>query len=91
MRLLLQRQLDAVGIDLILEGGTEKELVERLGTGEFDSYLFQLTSGRDMSWVYRFWHSPARAVGKVLQNTGYNGADEVLDRIRTREGSSRRR
>jgi len=80
--LLLQRQLDAVGIDLVLEGGTEKELVARLGTGEFDSYLFQLTSGRDMSWVYRFWHSPAGAVGQVVQNTGYNGADAVLDRIR---------
>ena len=80
--LLLQRQLGAVGIDLILEGVTEKELVTRLGSGEFDSYLFQLTSGRDVSWVYRFWHSPAGALGQVMQNTGYKGADAVLDRLR---------
>src|SRR5204863_6268870 len=50
--LLLQRQLAAVGIDLILEGVNEKQLVTRLGTGDFDSYLFQLTSGRDVSWAY---------------------------------------
>ena len=80
--LLLQRQLAAVGIDLILEGVNEKQLVTRLGTGDFDSYLFQLTSGRDVSWAYRFWHSPTGALGPVMQNTGYNGADAVLDRLR---------
>jgi peptide/nickel transport system substrate-binding protein len=80
--LLLQRQLAAVGIDLVLEGLDEKELVTRLGTGDFDSYLFQLTSGRDVSWAYRFWHSPKGAVGQVMQNTGYTGADAVLDRLR---------
>jgi peptide/nickel transport system substrate-binding protein len=84
--LLLQRQLAAVGIDLVLEGVTEKELVRRLGAGQFDSYLFQLTSGRDVSWAYRFWHSPKGALGPVMQNTGYNGADTALDLLRrTRE------
>jgi len=80
--LLLQRQLAAVGIDLVLEGLTAIEMQNRLQRGEFDSYLFQLTSGRDMSWAYRFWHSPDGALGKVMQNTGYSGADDVLDRLR---------
>jgi peptide/nickel transport system substrate-binding protein len=80
--LLLQRQLAAVGIDLLLEGVNEKQLVTRLGSGDFDSYLFQLTSGRDVSWAYRFWHSPNGALGQVMQNTGYSGADAVLDRLR---------
>ena len=80
--LLLQRQLAAVGIDLVLEGLKGKELVARLSAGEFDSYLFQLTSGRDVSWVYRFWHSPKGALGQVMQNTGYSGADTVLDALR---------
>ena len=80
--LLLQRQLAAVGIDLVLEGLKYKEVVARLSAGEFDSYLFQLTSGRDVSWAYRFWHSPKGAFGPVMQNTGYNGADAVLDRLR---------
>jgi peptide/nickel transport system substrate-binding protein len=80
--LVLQRQLAAVGIDLVLEGLTAKELVRRIAAGQFDSYLFQLTSGRDLSWTYRFWHSPNGAFGPILQNTGYNGADAVLDLLR---------
>jgi hypothetical protein len=35
-----------------------------------------------LTWAYRFWHSPSGALGNVLQNTGYNGADGVLDRLR---------
>lgn len=80
--LLLQRQLAAVGIDLVLEGLNGSEMTTRLQAGHFDSYLFQLTSGRDVSWVYRFWHSPHGALGPVMQNTGYRGADDVLDRLR---------
>jgi peptide/nickel transport system substrate-binding protein len=80
--LLLQRQLAAVGIDLVLEGLTAAEMQNRLRLGQFDSYLFQLTSGKDLSWAYRFWHSPNGALGPVMQNTGYSGADEVFDRLR---------
>jgi ABC-type transport system substrate-binding protein len=80
--LLLQRQLAAVGIDLVLEPATYDTIVARLTDGQFDSYLFQLTSGRDVSVTYRFWHSPTGALGKVMQNTGYTGADSVLDRLR---------
>jgi peptide/nickel transport system substrate-binding protein len=80
--LLLQRQLAAAGIDLVLEGLNGTEMKTRLQAGQFDSYLFQLTSGRDVSWVYRFWHSPHGALGPVMQNTGYRGADDVLDRLR---------
>ena len=80
--LLLQRQLAAVGIDLVLEAATYDTIVARLTDGQFDSYLFQLTSGRDVSVTYRFWHSPNGALGPVKQNTGYTGADSVLDRLR---------
>jgi peptide/nickel transport system substrate-binding protein len=80
--LLLQRQLAAVGIDLVLEGLGFNEVVSRIQKGQFDSYVFQLTSGRDLTWAYRLWHSPNGALGSVYQNTGYNGADEVLGRLR---------
>jgi peptide/nickel transport system substrate-binding protein len=80
--LLLQRQLAALGIDLVLEGVKGKDLARRIKAGQFDSYLFQLTSGRDMGWVYRFWHSPHGAMGPVWQNTGYTGADAALDQLR---------
>ena len=80
--LLLQRQLAAVGVDLVLEGLKGKDIGARLKAGQFDSYLYQLTSGRDVTWAYRFWHSSAGAVGPVMQNTGYSGADAVLDKLR---------
>ena len=80
--LILQRQLAAIGIDLVLEGLPYAEMVARIRKGQFEAYLFQLTSGRDVSWVYRFWHSPNGALGPVIQNTGYTGADSVLDRLR---------
>jgi len=80
--LLLERQLAAVDIDLVPEGLSYNEVVSRLQAGQFDSYLFRLTSGRDLTWVYRFWHSPSGALGTVRQNTGYSGADAVLDRLR---------
>jgi peptide/nickel transport system substrate-binding protein len=80
--LFLQRQLAAVGIDLVLEGLDGGAMQERLRRGQFDTYLFRLTSGRDLTWAYRFWHSPTGALGGVLQNTGYNGADAALDRLR---------
>ena len=80
--LLLQRQLAAVGIDLVPEGLPFNDVVSRIQKGQFDSYVFQLTSGRDLTWAYRLWHSPKGALGAVRQNTGYDGADDVLDRLR---------
>jgi hypothetical protein len=53
------------------------QFVERLKTGDFDAFLFEM-AGRSLSWVYEFWH--ARENGRV--NSGYHTADTVLDRIR---------
>jgi peptide/nickel transport system substrate-binding protein len=79
--LLLQRQLAEVGIDLVLEGADEREVQRRAGSGEFDTYLYQLASGKSFDWTYRFWHSPADGGG--YQNSGYTGVDSVLERLRT--------
>jgi hypothetical protein len=40
----------------------------------------QLNSGRAFDRTYDFWHSPVGSL--VFQNTGYNGVDEILDRLR---------
>ena len=74
---LLQRQLEDVGVDLVLTGVDQATLVRRAGTGDFDSYVFQLTSGKAFDWTYRFWHSAGG-----YQSTGYNGADIALDDLR---------
>lgn len=74
---LLQRQLEAVGVDLVLTGVDQNELVQRAGAGNFDTYVFQLTSGKSFEWLYRFWHSRGG-----MQSTGYTGADAALDQLR---------
>lgn len=75
--ILLQRQLEDVGVDLVLTGVGQDELVKRAASGDFDSYVFQLTSGKSSEWIYRFWHSQGG-----MQSTGYTGADAELDRLR---------
>jgi peptide/nickel transport system substrate-binding protein len=74
---LLQRQLEEVGIDLVLTGVDQATLMARAGTGNFDSYVFQLASGRAFDRTYEFWHSDG---GR--QSTGYSGADSALEELR---------
>lgn len=78
--LLLQRQLAEVDVELVLEGADTKVIIPRVGRGDFDSYIFQMNSGKSFDRTYRFWHSPA--AGADLQDSGYTGADEALDRLR---------
>lgn len=80
--LLLQRQLAAVGVDLVLEAAKAAELGERNRQGNFEVLLFRLLGGRSFDWTYRFWHSPAGNQA-ALQDTGYAGADRILERLRS--------
>jgi peptide/nickel transport system substrate-binding protein len=75
--MLLQRQLEEVGVDLVLTGVDPLTLTKRAKTGDFDSYVFQLRSGTSFDWTYRFWHSDGG-----FQSTGYSGANTVLDDLR---------
>jgi peptide/nickel transport system substrate-binding protein len=74
---LLQRQLEEVGVDLVLTGVDQASLIRHIASGDFDTYVFQLTSGKSFDWTYRFWHSQGG-----LQSTGYSGADAALDELR---------
>jgi peptide/nickel transport system substrate-binding protein len=76
--ILLQRQLEQVGVDLVLTSVDEATLTRRAAAGDFDSYVFQLTSGKSFDWTYRFWHSKGG-----YQSTGYSGADAALNDLRT--------
>jgi peptide/nickel transport system substrate-binding protein len=74
---LLQRQLEEVGIDLVVTPADEVTLQTRAGTGDFDSYVFAMNSGKSFDRIYQFWHSAGG-----MQSTGYRGADAALDELR---------
>lgn len=79
--LLLQRQLSEIGVNLLLVPASQDTIRERAGKGDFETYLFQMTSGRSFDWTYRFWHaSPAGSA--ELQNSGYSGVNHVLEELR---------
>jgi peptide/nickel transport system substrate-binding protein len=80
--LLLQRQLADVGVDMFLEEADERKLRTLVTTGDFDTYLFQMTSGKSFDWTYRFWHSPVPGAFVPYQNSGYTGVDSILDELR---------
>jgi peptide/nickel transport system substrate-binding protein len=77
--LLLQKELYDIGIDMRLEPVSLSDMGTRSATGDFDAFLFEMVSGKDLGWVYAFWHSPT---GKALIDTGYRGADAILDNMR---------
>jgi peptide/nickel transport system substrate-binding protein len=80
--LIVQRQLFEVGVDMEIQALPVGEMIKsRVRKGEFDAFLFEMTSGRTLSWLYRFWHSPSEGPPPALR-TGYRGADGALDRLR---------
>jgi ABC-type transport system substrate-binding protein len=80
--LLLQRQLAEIDVELSLEKADEKSLVARITKGNFDTYLFQMTSGRSFQLLYRIWHSPPAGTKVGIQDSGYRGVDAILERLR---------
>jgi ABC-type transport system substrate-binding protein len=79
--LVLQRQLADIDVDIELESVPVTTLLKRVIAGDFDTFLYEMTSGRTLSWVYRFWHSPSQDALPLFPS-GYRAADEPLDRIR---------
>jgi ABC-type transport system substrate-binding protein len=77
--LLVQKELYEIGIDMRLEPVSLMDLGKRGATGDFDAFLFEMVSGKDLGWVYAFWHSPTE---KRIIDTGYHSADAVLDDLR---------
>lgn len=77
MALVIQRQLAEVDVDLELDVLGGEDYVRRVTLGNYDTFLFEMTSGRTLMWPYLFWHSSS-----PLLKHGYSGADDVLDRMR---------
>lgn len=77
LALVLQRQLAEVDVDLQIEMASTGQLIDRISRGDFESFIFEMTSLRGFKFPYLFWHS-----GTPFLKHGYSGADDVLDQIR---------
>jgi peptide/nickel transport system substrate-binding protein len=80
MGLMLQRQLVDVGIDMQLEPLPVRALRERLQSGQYDAYLFEMAAP-SLDWTYSFWHSP-EPPSPAFVDSGYSAADPMLDALR---------
>ena len=78
LALLIQRQLLSVDVDMRLEALPVSALQERVATGRYDAFLFELIASHGLSFTYLLWHSTP----PPFIRTGYKGADAALDRVR---------
>jgi peptide/nickel transport system substrate-binding protein len=77
MALVVQRQLAEVDVDLQLEELSLQDYLVRMSSGDYDTFIFEMTSGRTLMWPYLFWHSSS-----PMLKHGYSGSDDILDRMR---------
>jgi len=77
--LMIQHQLQAIGVDMQIEALPVDRLVERMQKGDFDAVLMDMAGGPGIGRMYYLWHS-AREPG--LPDFGYRAADAALDKIR---------
>jgi peptide/nickel transport system substrate-binding protein len=59
LALVVQKQLQAVGIDLDLKLVTGSDFTKRLSDGDFDLFLSDFAQGPNMVRPYVFWHTAA--------------------------------
>lgn len=77
MALVVQRQLAEIDVELQLEELSLQDYVGRMRTGNFDTFIFEMTAGRTLMWPYLFWHSSS-----PMLKHGYSGSDDILERMR---------
>jgi ABC-type transport system substrate-binding protein len=77
--LRLQRAYANVGVDLVLESVGPEELEERLGTGQFEAFVWTVMAGYGLNQLHRTWgeHGSSKFI-----NHGYEGAEAAVDRVR---------
>jgi ABC-type transport system substrate-binding protein len=77
--LLVQRQLIEAGVDMRLESLPLPVLAQRMRTGKYDAFLFELLSGHGFAWPDSFWRSRETP---LYFRSGYKAADAAFDRLR---------
>jgi ABC-type transport system substrate-binding protein len=76
--LVLKRQLEAVGVEMILQQTSWEDLDRNLLNRNFEAVLTDFISGPSLFRVYATWHSR----GSLRANAGNTRLDPALDRIR---------
>lgn len=85
--LMVQRQLFDVGIDMRIELLGLDTFASHAKEGKFDAFIMPTNAGRSLDLTYRFWHSAT--AGRVpLLDSGYTGADALLDKLRASTSES---
>jgi len=79
LALMVQRQLQAIGVDLELELAPADQVVARLESGDFDTVLSDFYLGPTLARAYLFWHSRGPSNYGHYNNTQ---VDASLDAIR---------
>jgi ABC-type transport system substrate-binding protein len=88
LALVVQRQLVEAGVDMRLESAPLPVLAQRLRSGKYDAFLFELLSGHGFSWPDWFWRSSETP---LYIRTGYRSADAAFDRLRDARTDADRR
>lgn len=79
--LMVQRQLFDVGVHLEIELVPMDDLIARIAAGDFETYMVRANASRTLERTYRFWRSTG-PMNTATQNSGYTGADALLDQLR---------
>lgn len=79
LALLIQRQLEAVGVQVMLQSVPLDQALARVRTGDFDGWLVDMVQGPTLLRSSWFWHS-----GGSMNWSGYRNVqvDSALDQIR---------
>lgn len=79
--LMVQRQLFDLGVHLEIELLPMEDLTRRIVEGKFETYMVRANASRTLERTYRFWRSSG-PLNTATQNSGYTGADTLLDQLR---------
>jgi peptide/nickel transport system substrate-binding protein len=80
LALVVQKQLQAIGVDLDLKLVSGSELLPRLTAGDFDLFLSDFVQGPTLGRTYLYWHSKAPYnFGRFNSSEVDNALDDIRD------------
>lgn len=86
LALAVQRQLQAIGVEMAIESRPQREALSLVQSGEFDAFLGDVLQGPNLVRPYLFWHSEgpfnygryrSDAVDEALESIRHATSDEA--------------